>query len=76
MSTLQTCSGSVMANYFLSLLYLCTLLAFILLHKNKGVEGITKMKQDYEQQIDELYGEVGRLTTQGTSYHEFSFSDG
>lgn len=27
-------------------------------------KGITKMKQDYEQQIDELYGEVGRLTTQ------------
>lgn len=27
-------------------------------------KGITKMKQEYEQQIDELYGEVGRLTTQ------------
>ena len=27
-------------------------------------KGITKMKQDYEQQIDELYGEVGKLTTQ------------
>ena len=27
-------------------------------------KGITRMKQDYEQQIDELYGEVGRLTTQ------------
>jgi transposase len=27
-------------------------------------KGITKMKQDYEQQIDELYAEVGKLTTQ------------
>ncbi len=27
-------------------------------------KGITKMKQEYEQQIDELYGEVGRLSTQ------------
>ncbi|MHA6484098.1 IS3 family transposase [Paenibacillus sp. strain BS8-2] len=27
-------------------------------------KGITKMKQEYEQQIEELYGEVGRLTTQ------------
>ncbi|MDQ0899893.1 transposase [Paenibacillus sp. V4I7] len=27
-------------------------------------KGIMKMKQDYEQQIDELYGEVGKLTTQ------------
>ena len=27
-------------------------------------KGITKMKQEYEQQIDELYAEVGKLTTQ------------
>jgi transposase len=27
-------------------------------------KGITKMKQDYEQQISELYAEVGKLTTQ------------
>jgi transposase-like protein len=27
-------------------------------------KGITKMKADYEQTIDELYGEVGKLTTQ------------
>jgi transposase len=27
-------------------------------------KGITKMKTDYEQTIDELYGEVGKLTTQ------------
>lgn len=27
-------------------------------------KGITKMKQDYERTIDELYGEVGKLTTQ------------
>jgi putative transposase len=27
-------------------------------------KGITRMKQDYEQQIDELYAEVGKLTTQ------------
>jgi transposase len=27
-------------------------------------KGITKMKHDYEQQIDELYAEVGKLTTQ------------
>jgi transposase-like protein len=27
-------------------------------------KGITKMKQDYEQQIEELYGEVGKLSTQ------------
>jgi len=27
-------------------------------------KGITKMKQDYEQQIDTLYAEVGKLTTQ------------
>jgi transposase len=27
-------------------------------------KGITKMKQDYEQQISELYAEVGKLSTQ------------
>lgn len=27
-------------------------------------KGITKMKREYEQQIDELYAEVGKLTTQ------------
>ena len=27
-------------------------------------KGITKMKADYEQTINELYGEVGKLTTQ------------
>lgn len=27
-------------------------------------KGITKMKKDYEKQIDELYAEVGKLTTQ------------
>jgi transposase len=27
-------------------------------------KGITKMKQDYEKHIDELYAEVGKLTTQ------------
>ncbi len=27
-------------------------------------KGITKMKKEYEQQIDELYAEVGKLTTQ------------
>lgn len=27
-------------------------------------KGITKMKQEYEQQIEELYVEVGKLTTQ------------
>ena len=27
-------------------------------------KGITKMKQDYEQQISDLYAEVGKLTTQ------------
>lgn len=27
-------------------------------------KGITRMKQDYEQQIVELYAEVGKLTTQ------------
>lgn len=27
-------------------------------------KGITKMKNDYEQQINELYAEVGKLTTQ------------
>lgn len=27
-------------------------------------KGITKMKQEYERTIDELYGEVGKLTTQ------------
>ncbi len=27
-------------------------------------KGITKMKNDYEQQIEELYAEVGKLTTQ------------
>jgi transposase len=27
-------------------------------------KGITKMKNDYEQKIDELYAEVGKLTTQ------------
>ena len=27
-------------------------------------KGITKMKADYERTIDELYGEVGKLTTQ------------
>ena len=26
--------------------------------------GITKMKADYERTIDDLYGEVGKLTTQ------------
>uniref|UniRef100_UPI000C268EDF IS3 family transposase n=1 Tax=Mycobacteroides abscessus TaxID=36809 RepID=UPI000C268EDF len=29
-------------------------------------KGITKMKNDYEQQINELYAEVGKLTTQLT----------
>jgi transposase len=27
-------------------------------------KGITKMKNEYEQKIDELYAEVGKLTTQ------------
>lgn len=27
-------------------------------------KGISKMKKDYEQQIEELYAEVGKLTTQ------------
>lgn len=27
-------------------------------------KGITKMKKEYEQQINELYAEVGKLTTQ------------
>jgi transposase len=27
-------------------------------------KGITKMKKEYEQQIEELYAEVGKLTTQ------------
>ena len=27
-------------------------------------KGITKMKADYERTIEELYGEVGKLTTQ------------
>jgi len=27
-------------------------------------KGITKMKQEYERTIDDLYGEVGKLTTQ------------
>lgn len=27
-------------------------------------KGITKMKQEYEQQISELYAEVGKLSTQ------------
>lgn len=27
-------------------------------------KGITKMKNDYEQQINELYAEVGKLSTQ------------
>jgi transposase len=27
-------------------------------------KGVTKMKKEYEQQIDELYAEVGKLTTQ------------
>jgi len=27
-------------------------------------KGITKMKQEYEHQINELYAEVGKLTTQ------------
>jgi len=27
-------------------------------------KGITKMKADYERTIDDLYGEVGKLTTQ------------
>lgn len=27
-------------------------------------KGITKMKADYERTIDELYGEVGKLSTQ------------
>jgi len=27
-------------------------------------KGITKMKQEYEQQISDLYAEVGKLTTQ------------
>ena len=27
-------------------------------------KGITKIKQDYEQQISELYAEVGKLSTQ------------
>ena len=27
-------------------------------------KGITKMKHDYEQQINDLYAEVGKLTTQ------------
>lgn len=27
-------------------------------------KGITKMKNDYEQQINDLYAEVGKLTTQ------------
>lgn len=27
-------------------------------------KGITKMKQDYERTIEDLYGEVGKLTTQ------------
>lgn len=29
-------------------------------------KGITKMKNDYEQKINELYAEVGKLTTQLT----------
>lgn len=29
-------------------------------------KGITKMKKDYEKHIDELYAEVGKLTTQLT----------
>lgn len=29
-------------------------------------KGITKMKNEYEQQINELYAEVGKLTTQLT----------
>ena len=39
-------------------------------------KGITKMKQDYEQQIDELYGEVGRLTTQLFLLRELRREDG
>jgi putative transposase len=27
-------------------------------------KGITKMKNDYEQQINELYAEIGKLTSQ------------
>ncbi|XMB26065.1 transposase [Paenibacillus sp. BR2-3] len=27
-------------------------------------KGVTKMKKEYEQQIEELYAEVGKLTTQ------------